>query len=87
MTIEGIIIWVILGAIAGWLAGSIMKGRGLGLVGNIVVGIAGSFLGGWLALKLNIAGAATGGLSLASIVTAVIGAMVLLAIIGAVKKA
>ena len=87
MTIESILIWILLGAVAGWLAGVIMKGRGFGLGGNIVVGIVGSFLGGWLAQKLNIAGAATGGFSLASIVTAVLGAIVLLAIISLVKKA
>ena len=87
MSIESILIWILLGAVAGWLAGVIMKGRGFGLGGNIVVGIVGSFLGGWLAQELNIAGAATGGFSLASIVTAVIGAVVLLFIISLVKKA
>ena len=82
-----ILIWIVLGAIAGYVAGLIMKGLGLGLVGNIVVGIVGSFLGDWLAQKLDIAGAATGGLSLASIATAVAGAVVLLGIISLVKKA
>ena len=86
MTIESILIWIVLGAIAGWLAGVIMKGHGYGLGGNIVIGIIGSFLGGWIAQKLDIAGAATGGISLASIVTAVLGSIVLLAIIGLVKK-
>ena len=86
MSIESILIWILLGAIAGWLAGQIMKGRGFGTLGNIVVGIVGSFVGGWLAGQLGISGAATGGLSLASIVTAVLGAVVLLFLIGLVKK-
>ncbi len=44
MTIEGLIIWLVIGAIAGWLAGLIIKGYGFGLVGNIVVGIIGAFI-------------------------------------------
>ncbi|MFT4536620.1 MAG: putative membrane protein YeaQ/YmgE (transglycosylase-associated protein family) [Saprospiraceae bacterium] len=86
MSIESILIWILLGAVAGWLAGVFVKGHGLGLGGNIVVGIVGSFLGGWIAQQLDISGAATGGFNLASIVTAVLGAVVLLAIIGLVKK-
>ena len=85
MTIESLLIWILLGAIAGWIAGQLMKGRGFGLVGNIAVGIIGSFLGGWLGDKLGIAGATTGGLSIASILTAVGGAVVLLFIIGLLK--
>ena len=87
MDLMSIVIWILLGAVAGWIAGQIMKGRGLGTIGNIVVGIVGSFLGGWLAGKLGIAGAVTGGFSIASILTAVVGAVVLLFIIGLVKRA
>ena len=43
-----LIIFLVIGALAGWLAGVIMKGRGFGIIGNIVVGILGSFVGGWL---------------------------------------
>lgn len=87
MSIESILIWVVLGAIAGWIAGQLMKGRGFGTIGNIVVGILGSFLGGWLGGQLGIAGSQTGGINIASILTAVVGAMVLLFLIGLVKKA
>jgi len=87
MDLTSIIVWVLLGAVAGWIAGQIMKGSGFGTAGNIVVGIAGSFIGGWLAGKLGIAGAVTGGFSIASIITAVIGASVLLFVIGLIKKA
>jgi uncharacterized membrane protein YeaQ/YmgE (transglycosylase-associated protein family) len=86
MDLTSIIIWILLGAVAGWLAGQIMKGKGLGTVGNIVVGIVGSFFGGWLAGQIGIAGAQTGGFNVASIITAVAGASVLLFIIGLLKK-
>ena len=86
MDLTSIVIWIVLGAIAGWLAGKIMKGKGMGTTGNILVGIAGSFIGGWLAGQLGISGAQTGGLSIPSILTATAGACVLLFIIGAVKK-
>lgn len=86
MSIESILVWILLGAIAGWLAGLIVKGRGLGTGGNIIVGIVGSFVGGWIGKELGISGTVTGGLSLASIGTAVLGAAVLLFIIGLIKK-
>jgi uncharacterized membrane protein YeaQ/YmgE (transglycosylase-associated protein family) len=86
MTVEAVLIWIVLGAVAGWLAGKIVKGHGLGLVGNILVGIAGSFVGGWLGGQLGISGTTTGGLSLASIATAVIGSIILLYLIGFLKK-
>jgi uncharacterized membrane protein YeaQ/YmgE (transglycosylase-associated protein family) len=87
MSIENILIWIVLGAIAGFIAGKILKGGGFGLVGNIIVGIAGSFFGGWLAGVFKIGGAVTGGISIPSIITAVCGAIVLLLLIGFVKKA
>lgn len=81
----GIIIWLVLGAVAGWLAGMIMKTGSGNVVTNIIVGIVGAFLGGWLASTLGIS-SATGGLSIASIVTAVIGACVLLFVLGLIQK-
>lgn len=76
----GIIAWLIVGAIAGWLAGLFMKGSGFGLLMNIVVGIIGAFLGGFVLSLLGIAGGA--GL-IGSIVVAFIGAVILLAILNA----
>ncbi|MBK8506648.1 MAG: GlsB/YeaQ/YmgE family stress response membrane protein [Saprospiraceae bacterium] len=87
MSIESILIWILLGAVAGWLAGQFYKGAGFGLTGNIIVGILGSFIGGWLAGQLGIGGAAVGGFSLASILTAAVGAIVLLFVVGLVRKA
>ena len=87
MDLSSIIIWVLLGAVAGWLAGQIMKGKGFGTIGNILVGIVGSFFGGWLAGQIGIAGAQTGGFNIPSILTAAAGACILLFLIGLVKKA
>jgi len=87
MTIESILIWILLGAVAGWLAGQVVKGSGFGLVGNIIVGIVGSFLGGWLGGQLGIYDATVGGFSFPSVITAFLGAVVLLFLIGLIRKA
>ena len=84
MALEAIIIFLIIGAVAGWLAGLIVKGVGFGLIGNIVVGIVGAFVAGWL---LPIVGIAIGGGIIAAIINATIGAIVLLVIIGLIKRA
>ena len=55
VTLGGLVIFLLIGAVAGWLAGVIMKGIGFGLVGNIVVGVIGSLIGGWLFGLLGIA--------------------------------
>jgi uncharacterized membrane protein YeaQ/YmgE (transglycosylase-associated protein family) len=86
MSGENLLIWLLLGAVAGWLAGLLISGGGFGIIGNIIVGIIGSFLGGWLGAKLGITGAVVGGFSLASIVTAVLGAVVLLFIVSLIRR-
>ena len=83
MTIEGLIIWLVIGAVAGWLAGQIVKGYGFGLVGNIVAGIIGALIAGWLLPRI---GFALGGSIIADIINAVIGAVILLFVIGLFKK-
>ena len=83
MTIEALIIWLVIGAVAGWLAGQIIKGYGFGLIGNIVVGIIGAVIAGWL---LPLIGVALGGGIIAAIINAVIGAVILLLVIGLFKK-
>jgi uncharacterized membrane protein YeaQ/YmgE (transglycosylase-associated protein family) len=79
-----IIIWLVVGAIAGWLAGLIVKGFGFGLLGNIVVGIVGAVIAGWLFPKLGIP---LGGGFVRDVVSATLGAVILLVIIGLVRKA
>jgi uncharacterized membrane protein YeaQ/YmgE (transglycosylase-associated protein family) len=83
MDAEQLIIFLIIGGVAGWLAGLIMKGSGLGLVGNIVVGVIGAFLGGWLFGLLDIR---IGGEWLGPIITALVGSVILLFGIGLIKK-
>ena len=84
MTVEAILILLIVGAIAGWLAGQIVRGFGFGLIGNIVIGIVGAFIGGWVLPRLGIA---IGGGIVAAIINATIGAIILLVIIGLVRRA
>ena len=84
MALEAIIIILIVGAVAGWLAGQIVRGMGFGLIGNIVVGIVGAFVAGWLLPRIGIV---IGGGMIASIINATIGAVVLLVIIGLIKRA
>ena len=86
MTASGLIVFLLIGAIAGWLAGLIVRGFGFGLLGNIVVGIIGAFLAGWLLPTLGISFTIVGPL-VTSIVYAMIGAIVLLVIIGLIKRA
>ncbi|CDI02218.1 MAG: GlsB/YeaQ/YmgE family stress response membrane protein [Candidatus Competibacter denitrificans] len=81
--ITAIVIFLVIGAVAGWLAGQIIKGGGFGLVGNIIVGIIGAIIGGVL---FNFLGIATFGL-LGSIISATVGAVILLALIGLFKRA
>lgn len=83
MDINNLIVILVIGALAGWLAGFIMKRRGLGIVGNIVVGIVGAVLGGYI---FRLLGLYASGL-LGTLIMATVGAVVLLFIIGIVKKA
>jgi uncharacterized membrane protein YeaQ/YmgE (transglycosylase-associated protein family) len=82
--VQTLLVFLIVGAVAGWLAGVIVKGHGFGLVGNIIVGIIGAFLAGWL---LPMAGIAIGGGIVAAIINALIGAVILLVIIGFIRRA
>jgi uncharacterized membrane protein YeaQ/YmgE (transglycosylase-associated protein family) len=83
MTLEAILIILVIGAVAGWLAGQIVRGMGFGLIGNIVVGIVGAFIAGWLLPRLGIV---IGGGMLGSIINATIGAVVLLVIVGLIRR-
>lgn len=81
---HGLIAWLVIGAVAGWLSGKIVDGSGFGLLVDIVVGIVGAVIGGYLAGALGIA---VGGGLISSIIVAVIGAVILLAIIRLFKRA
>lgn len=83
MAIEALIILLIVGAVAGWLAGLIVKGYGFGLLGNIVVGIVGAFLASFLLPRIGIV---IGGGILGSIIHATIGAVILLVLLGLIRR-
>jgi uncharacterized membrane protein YeaQ/YmgE (transglycosylase-associated protein family) len=84
MTVEAIIVWLIVGAVAGWLAGVITKGGGFGLVGNIIVGILGAVVAGYLfpALGFNFAAGLVG-----SIINAVIGGVIVILVLSLIRRA
>jgi uncharacterized membrane protein YeaQ/YmgE (transglycosylase-associated protein family) len=81
---NGLLYWVVVGLIAGWLAGVVMKGGGYGIVVDIVLGMIGAIVGGWIFSSLGIG--AGGGL-IGGIIVAFIGAVVLVAITRALKRA
>lgn len=80
----GFIAWIVVGLIAGWLAGKIMKGGGYGIIVNIILGILGGVLGGWL---FGMLGISAGGGMIGSIIVALIGAIILVALSRLLKKA
>ncbi|EGP06335.1 MULTISPECIES: GlsB/YeaQ/YmgE family stress response membrane protein [Afipia] len=84
MGIESIIVWLIVGAIAGWLAGLIVKGGGFGLLGNIVIGIVGAVVAGWLLPQLGI-NLGTG--IIRAIINAAIGGIIVLVILSLIRRA
>jgi len=80
----GILAWIVVGLIAGWLAGQVMKGGGYGMVVDIILGLLGGVLGGWIFGKL---GVSTGGGMIGSIIVAFIGAVILVGITRLLKRA
>jgi len=75
MDVRALIIWLVVGAVAGWLAGMVVKGGGYGLIGDIVVGILGGLIAGWLLPQVGIV---IGSGIIAAIIDAFIGAVILL---------
>jgi uncharacterized membrane protein YeaQ/YmgE (transglycosylase-associated protein family) len=84
MTAETLLIWIVVGAVAGWLAGLLVRGFGFGLFGNIIVGILGAVLGGWL---FGAIGFSFFPGILNTILTATLGAVILLLIVRVLKRA
>ncbi len=83
MGVESLLIFLLIGALAGWLAGIVVRGGGFGLIGDIVVGVIGSFIGGWLFGLLHIA---RGSGFLGSVIGAFVGAVVLLLVLRLVRR-
>jgi len=84
MGVEGILVAIVLGAIAGWLAGQIVRGAGFGLVGNIIVGIIGAVVAGWLFPTL---GVTLGGGWIGAIIASAIGAVIVLVVLSLIRRA
>lgn len=82
MSTQNLILFLVVGLVAGWLAGRIMKGAGFGLVGDLIVGVIGAFIGVWLFGQLGISGGGILGLLVASLV----GALLLLFVIRLIKR-
>jgi uncharacterized membrane protein YeaQ/YmgE (transglycosylase-associated protein family) len=80
---SGLIYWLVVGLIAGWLAGVVMKGGGYGMLADIILGILGGVLGGWLFSTLGIR---AGGGVIGGIIVAFVGAVILVAITRALKR-
>ncbi|MBP5364939.1 MAG: GlsB/YeaQ/YmgE family stress response membrane protein [Bacteroidales bacterium] len=83
----GIIIFILVGVLVGWLAGLIFKGKGSGFLINLIVGVVGSWLGGWLLgglIPLN--GQIIWGVTVGGLITSVLGAVILLWIISLIRK-
>jgi uncharacterized membrane protein YeaQ/YmgE (transglycosylase-associated protein family) len=80
---HGIIFWLIIGAVAGWLAGVLIKGGGFGLIGDIAVGVIGAVLGGWLA---GLVGLHIGSGLISSLITATLGAVLLIFILRMIRR-
>lgn len=82
MDVTSLVLWLLIGGIAGWLAGNIMKGGGFGVPINIVVGIIGAVLGGFI---FGLLGVTAGGI-IGSLIVATVGAIILLFLAGLVKR-
>jgi len=83
MSAQNLVLFLLIGLVAGWLAARLVKGGGLGLLGDMTVGVIGAFIGGWLFARLGI----TAGGLLGSLVTATVGAIVLLSLLRLIKRA
>lgn len=77
----GILSWIVVGLIAGWLAGLVVKGGGYGCIGDIIVGVIGGLLGGWIASYFFHMGDAMSGFNLQSILVAFVGAVIFVIIL------
>lgn len=83
MTIEALLIWLLIGAVAGFLAGIIVRGYGFGAVGNVIIGMLGAAISGWL---LPLLGIIPGGNIGGQIVASLVGAVLLLLVAGAIRR-
>jgi len=79
------IIWLIIGGLAGWIAGLIVQGTGFGIIGDIIIGIIGAFIAGWLLPRLGVH-IGTGNAHIDEGINAIIGAVILLVVVGVIRR-
>ncbi|MEW6446337.1 MAG: GlsB/YeaQ/YmgE family stress response membrane protein [Pseudomonadota bacterium] len=84
MDIQSLVLFLVIGLVAGWLASQIMRGGGFGLLGDMIVGVIGALLGGWM---FGLLGVSLGGGLIGALLTALIGAIVLLYLLRLIKRA
>ena len=77
----GILAWIVVGLIAGFLASQVMRGGGYGLIGDIIVGVVGALIGGWLATTLLNMPNPVSGINVTSVIVAFVGAVILIAVL------
>ncbi len=82
----GLLSWIVVGLIAGWLAGKVMKGSGFGLLGDIIVGVVGALVGGWLAGSVLGLGVGITGFNLTTILVAFVGAVIVLWVLRLLRR-
>lgn len=82
----GLLTWIVVGAIAGWAAGKVVKGSGYGLIGDIVVGVLGALVGGWLAGELTDVKDPISGFNITTLIVAFVGAVIVLFGVRLLKK-
>jgi uncharacterized membrane protein YeaQ/YmgE (transglycosylase-associated protein family) len=85
MSIESLIIWLVIGLIAGWIAGKVVRGSGFGIVGDMVVGIIGAVIAGWLLPRLGV-GAIVAQPFINNVIFAAIGAIILLLVLRLIRR-
>ena len=86
MDMQSLLIMIVVGLVAGWLAGQVVRGYGFGMIGNIVVGILGAFVAAWLLPRLGVALPLIGSAIVSQILYSALGAIILLLVIGLFRR-
>lgn len=81
-----LLIFLIVGLVAGWIAGKVVRGAGFGLIGDLIVGIVGAFIGGWLRVQFHLVPIVAGSVILNEIIYAALGAIILLLILRLIRR-
>ena len=86
MDMQALLIMIVVGLVAGWLAGQVVRGYGFGVIGNIIVGILGAFVAAWLLPRLGVSLPLIGSAMVSQILYSALGAIILLLVIGLFRR-